>query len=200
MIFFGASGHAKVVIEAWLASGGKVTRIYDDDGSIKRLLSYDVRNDYVVSDFLGRDICISIGSNTSRKKIATKLEARFKSVVHPAAIISNSSVIGNGTVMMAKAIVNADSKIGHHVILNTGVIVEHDCLVDDFAHISPHATLCGGVYVGEGTHVGAGATVIQNIKIGKWAIIGAGSVVLKDVPDFEVVAGVPAKIIRTIKG
>jgi len=50
--------------------------------------------------------------------------------------------------------------------------------------------------VGEGTHIGIGATVIQGIKIGKWATIGAGAVVIRDVPDYAVVVGNPARIIR----
>jgi len=56
--------------------------------------------------------------------------------------------------------------------------------------------LAGNVEVGEGTHVGIGASVIQGVKIGKWATIGAGAVVIKDVPDFAVVVGSPARIIK----
>ena len=74
--------------------------------------------------------------------------------------------------------------------------MEHDCKISDFAHISPNAALAGNVEVGEGTHVGIGASVIQGIKIGKWATIGAGAVVIKDVPDFAVVVGSPARIIK----
>lgn len=199
MIFFGASGHAKVVIEAWVQSGGHVANIFDDDKSIKNVLSYVVRNEYNPDDFEGKDTCISIGSNAARKKVAAKLPARFKSVIHPSAIISVSSRLGNGTVVMAGVIVNASSSIGHHVILNTSSVVEHDCVLKDFVHISPHVTLCGGVHVGEGTHVGAGATIIQNKKIGNWAVIGAGSVIIEDVPDFAVVVGVPGEVIKLTK-
>jgi len=52
------------------------------------------------------------------------------------------------------------------------------------------------VFIGEGTHVGIGASIIQGIKIGKWATIGAGAVVIRDVPDYAVVVGSPARIIK----
>jgi len=49
--------------------------------------------------------------------------------------------------------------------------------------------------VEEGASIGANATILCNLTIGKWAFVGAGAVVTKDVPDYTIVAGVPAKII-----
>jgi serine O-acetyltransferase len=45
--------------------------------------------------------------------------------------------------------------------------------------------------------IGAGAKIIGNITIGKHALIGANAVVTRDVPDYAIVAGVPAKVIGT---
>ena len=89
-------------------------------------------------------------------------------------------------------------KIGKHVIINTAASIDHDCIVEDFAHVSPNATLSGNVKVGEGSHIGAGAVIIPNITIGKWAMIGAGSDVTKNVPDYSVVVGNPARKIKTL--
>lgn len=44
-------------------------------------------------------------------------------------------------------------------------------------------------------HIGTGATVLAGVRIGRGAVVAAGAVVVKDVPDYAVVAGVPAKII-----
>lgn len=199
MIFFGASGHAKVVIEAWITSGGKVTAVFDDATTKNNILGYNVQNHYKPEYFEGKEMCISIGSNLDRRKIAKLFQAIFKSVVHQWAFLSPSAKIGDGSVVMAGVVVNSGARIGNHVILNSSSVIEHDCLIEDFAHISPHATICGGVLIGEGSHVGAGATIIQNITIGKWTTIGAGSVIVKDIPDFAVVTGVPGKIIRFSK-
>jgi len=54
------------------------------------------------------------------------------------------------------------------------------------------------IIIGEGSWIGAGSIIMPEVKIGKYAIIGAGSVVTKSVPDYTVVAGVPAKYIRSI--
>ena len=69
-------------------------------------------------------------------------------------------------------------------------------IIHDFCHIAINAALAGGVVVGEGSLIGAGSIILPEVSIGKWAIIGAGAVVTKDVPDYAVVYGNPAKIIR----
>jgi sugar O-acyltransferase (sialic acid O-acetyltransferase NeuD family) len=196
MVFYGANGHASVVIEAWVSAGGKVAAVFDDNLEIKSILQYTVMGKYDPEKFPNHPVVLSIGSNVIRKKLSTLVRQSFGIVRHPFVQISPSVQIQEGTVVMAGVVVNSKTKIGRHVILNTSCSLDHDCVIADYVHISPSATLCGGVSVAEGAHVGAGATVIQNISIGKWTIIGAGSVVIEDVPDYAVVAGTPAKLIR----
>ncbi len=54
----------------------------------------------------------------------------------------------------------------------------------------------GSVSIGENSWIGASATILDGVKIGRGCVIGAGSLVTKDVPDFGVAVGVPAKVIR----
>ncbi len=54
----------------------------------------------------------------------------------------------------------------------------------------------GPIILGDNTWVGTGAIILDGVKVGEGAIIGAGAVVTKDVPDYAIVAGVPAKVIR----
>lgn len=58
--------------------------------------------------------------------------------------------------------------------------------------------LCKPIVIREGAWIGAGATILPGIEVGKHAVIGAGAVVTKDVPDYAVVVGNPAKVIRTL--
>jgi acetyltransferase-like isoleucine patch superfamily enzyme len=58
--------------------------------------------------------------------------------------------------------------------------------------------LCDEVNIKKGVWIGAGATILPGVTIGKYAIVGAGAVVTKDVPDYGVVVGAPARLIKTL--
>lgn len=192
---YGASGHGKVIAEIIGSKREKIAGVFDDDPGKKFF-------GHVATLFPGRfdpakdKLIISIGNNEIREKIADRIRVRYHTAIHNTAVVSPTSTIGEGSVVMATAVINADVMIGKHCIINTGAIVEHDCFIDDLVHISPNATLCGAVYVGKNTHIGAGAVVIPGKKIGENSVIGAGSVVISDVPDNVVVVGNPARIIK----
>ncbi|MEQ8476359.1 acetyltransferase [Fulvivirga sp.] len=195
MFLFGASGHAKVVIDIIEQNGSKILGIFDDDPNKKQLWQYPVIGNYSAHKAEHIPCIITVGNNAIRKKIAQKLNTEYCNALHPASVIDKRVKIGRGTVVMASATINADTSIGNHVIINTSSSVDHDCVIHDFVHIAPNATLCGGVAVGEGTLIGAGATVIPLVKIGKWCTIGAGAVIVSDIPDNCKVVGNPGKII-----
>lgn len=192
MYLYGASGHAKVIIDILNASGIKVDALFDDDPTIKELLSIPVRHQWKGES----PVVVSVGNNLSRRQIAEKLDCEFGTVIHPTAVVSPNATVGEGTVVMQGAIIQSDVKMGKHCILNTGASIDHECVIGDYVHISPQATLCGNVQVGEGAWIGASAVVIPGVKIGKWCTIGAGSVVVSDVPDGVMAFGNPCRIRR----
>ncbi len=57
---------------------------------------------------------------------------------------------------------------------------------------------CKPIVIDDGVWIGAGATILPGVKIGKHAIIGAGAVVSKDIPDYAVAVGNPAKVIKML--
>ena len=57
---------------------------------------------------------------------------------------------------------------------------------------------CKPVTVKQGAWIGAGATILPGVTVGKYAVVGAASVVTHDVPDYAVVVGNPAKVIKTL--
>ncbi len=192
MFLYGASGHAKVIIDILKANGMEIEGLLDDNPDVTELMGYKVLHG--VNDV--SSLIISIGNNRIRKMIAERLETRFEKAVHPSAIMSPSAKVGDGTVVMQGAIVQACAEIGKHCIVNTGASVDHECVLEDYVHVSPHSTLCGNVHVGEGSWIGAGTTVIPGVKIGKWSVIGAGSVVVRDIPDGVVAYGNPCRVVR----
>ena len=192
-----------MVAEIVADNGMPVKGVFDDNtakklwngllpicGGIKAAQS----NKQVFSE-LNEPLIITVGNNVIRAEIAQLLDIAYGTAIHRSAIISPSASIGVGTVVLHGAIVQADAIVGRHVLVNTGASIDHDNVIGDYAHISPQAALCGHVTVGAGTHIGAGAVVIPKIKIGKWCIIGAGAVVIRDIPDFSMVVGNPAKIL-----
>lgn len=193
---FGASGHGKVVLEVLESQENHVIAFLDDYPLSKEMLGISVFDTSRIKEFLSRKFIISIGVNTIRKRISKQFKLEYTIGVHHKSIVSKSVEIEEGTVVMAGAVINAATKIGKHCIINTNAVVEHDCDIANFVHISPNATITGNTIIGEGTHVGAGASIIPNLNIGRWVTIGAGAVVLKDVPDYAVVVGNPAKIIK----
>ena len=194
MYLYGASGHAKVIIDTLIASGVKIEELFDDDLSINELMNIPVKHDWNRES----PVIISIGNNLSRKQIAEKLQCSFGTAVHPSAVVSPSAIIGEGSVLMQSAIVQSCARIGRHCILNTGASIDHECVIEDYVHVSPQATLCGNVHVGEGAWIGAAAVVIPGVRIGKWSTIGAGSVVVSDIPDGAVAYGNPCRV-KSIK-
>lgn len=78
--------------------------------------------------------------------------------------------------------------VSHRVALMTG---SHDINSEDFCAKG------GSIEIEDYAFIGVNATVLHSVKIGKGSVVCAGAVVTKDVPDFAVVARIPAKVIGT---
>ncbi len=208
MIGLGAGGHAKVVIEILgLHSEYRLIGLLDANSALvgtKVLGVPVVGNDDALSGLAKSGVLHffvglgSIGDVRPRRRLyelACRHNMQPISAIHPQAILSPSTALGQGVTIMAGAIINAEAVVGANVIVNTGAIVEHDCILGDHVHLATGAKLTSTVQVGTGAHIGAGATIRQGVTIGEYAIVGAGAVVVKDVPPHTVVAGVPARIL-----
>lgn len=87
-------------------------------------------------------------------------------------------------------VIGDGSLIGHNVVLAT---INHD--LDPRNNRKNHYA---PIIIGNHVWISANATVLAGVTIGDWAVVGAGAVVTKDVPPKTVVAGVPARVIKTI--
>lgn len=119
--------------------------------------------------------------------------------IHRSAFVANHATIGEGSQVYAMATVCVDTQVGKACILNTRASVDHECVIEDGATVGPGATLAGLVHVEKYADIYTGAVVLPRIRIGEGAIVGAGAVVLKDVEPWTVVAGNPARVIKTRK-
>lgn len=201
---FGASGHAKVVIDALeRAAFYRIAAIIDDNTARhgQPFFGYTVAGGREAllqlhqQGMVGAGI-VAIGDNRIRAMIAAWLTqqgiARI-AAVHPGAQVGRGADIGAGSVLMAGVVVNPDAIIGADCIINTGATVDHDCRIGNAVHIAPGCHLCGHVTVGSGSLIGTGCTVVPGVTIGANVLVGAGSTVLRDVPDGARVAGSPCR-------
>ncbi len=208
ILIFGASGHAKVIIDIVEKSGAFfVQALFDDNAALrgKKVYGYEVIGGMEallapVNLLPAHRIVVAIGNNAIRVKVAEWLIANggclSEALVHPSAQLARGANVGKGSVVMAGAVINSDSRIGLNAIVNTGALIDHDCTIGDAVHVAPGVTLCGGVEIGNNTLIGAGAVVHPNLHIGKDVTVGAGATVLNDIEDGMTVVGSPAKPIR----
>ena len=105
--------------------------------------------------------------------------------------------VGSRSKIQNNALIYEPAIIGEGVFIGPGVIFTNDhnprAVNVNGALKTESDWVATGVNVGEGASIGAGSVCIAPVKIGRWALIGAGSVVTKDVRDFALVAGNPAK-------
>jgi acetyltransferase-like isoleucine patch superfamily enzyme len=129
--------------------------------------------------------------------------------------IGDETKIGAFVEIQKNASVGNRCKISSHTFVCEGVTIEDNVFIGHgvtFINDSyPRATTSGGelqtekdwrvetTVVKSGASIGSGATILSNLVIGENAIVGAGSVVTHDVPANTIVAGNPARVLRSIR-
>ncbi|WP_461479692.1 NeuD/PglB/VioB family sugar acetyltransferase [Paenibacillus sp. PvR148] len=212
MIFWGATGHAKVLNECMKSYGHRLVALFDNNNKLTAPIPG-------VPLFYGQEgfeewnhkrdpdqpvgFLVAIGGSNGRARVGLQdcLESKglvALTAVHRKAFVADDAVIGQGTQILVNSTVGVETIIGKGSIINTGAIVDHECRIGDGVHISPGAHLAGCVEVGDYATVFTGAVIIPRIKIGEGAVVGAGAVVTKDVPPYTVVVGNPARILKRL--
>ena len=129
--------------------------------------------------------------------------------------IGAETKIGAFVEIQKNASIGARCKISSHTFVCEGVVIEDECFVGHgvmFTNdVYPRAVNSDGSLQTEAdwevvkttvktrASIGSNATIIAGVTIGEGALIGAGAVVTKDVPDFAIVAGVPAHVIGDVR-
>jgi len=131
--------------------------------------------------------------------------------------IREGADIGRNCVLGKNVYIDHDVKIGNNVKIQNNSSIYYGVTIEDGVFIGPHvcftndknprATLSDGslkkledwglskTLVKKGASIGANATILPGLSIGEWAMIGAGSVVTKNIQNFGLVVGNPAKLV-----
>lgn len=118
-------------------------------------------------------------------------------IVGRGAYIGTGVEMGDNCKVQNYALVYEPAKLGHGVFIGPAVVLTNDhfprAINADGTPKSADDWQPVGVDIREGASIGANSTCIAPIVIGRWALVGAGSVVVKNVPDFALVVGSPAR-------
>jgi acetyltransferase-like isoleucine patch superfamily enzyme len=128
--------------------------------------------------------------------------------------IDDGSKVGTFVEIQKGASIGKNCKISSHTFICEGVHIADNCFIGHSVvfindklprAVNPDGSMqteadwkMENTYVSEGVSIGSNATIMCGISIGKGSIIGAGSVVTKNVPEGVIVAGNPAKILKSI--
>lgn len=192
---YGNGGHGRVVADCAIRSGFRVEGYIDDDP--KKGIDLMSFLQKASDEHFG--VALGIGSNATRKHIASKLKevgVHIVTIIDPSAVIGSKVQIGSGTVIFANCVINTGATIGDGAIINSAAVVEHDCTIGSFAHLAPSVAVAGDCSVGELAFLGIGSKVINDTTIGARATIGAGAVVTADICANVTAVGIPARTIK----
>ena len=126
--------------------------------------------------------------------------------IEPGAIIRDRVAIGKNAVIMMGAVINIGAEIGEGTMVDMNAVIGARGKLGKNVHLGAGAVVAGVLEppskspceIGDNVLIGANAVILEGIKIGDGAVVAAGSVVTEDVPAGVVVAGSPAKIIKSV--
>ena len=145
-----------------------------------------------------RSTRISLGNSVSLREYAWLNVAVEDPTGEPVIVIDDSSHVGFGSIVSARNRIHIESDV---IVAQSVIIVDHNHAYEDInvPVVKQGITEGGRIRICKGSWIGHGASVIcprGELTIGRNCIVAANSVVMGSVPDYSLVAGFPAKIIR----
>lgn len=137
---------------------------------------------------------IGISSPAGKEKVAGILKAKgakFVTLIHPAALISEDAVFGEGCIIGGRSSVGGGAVIGDFVHI-AGSMIGQDAVIGDYSTTTGFANITNAK-LGKRVFVGSHAVILNKLKVGDDAFVCAGSIVFNNVKAGTKVFGNPAK-------
>lgn len=141
------------------------------------------------------------GSGYVREKFALaakKYGTALATVIHPSVHIGADSSLNPGVFIAAGCVITVNVELGTCSLVNMGCTVAHDVRLGNYASVHPGARLSGEVIIHDYSLIGTQAVILNRCTIGQGAVVAMGAVVAQDVPDFTLVAGNPARVVKRL--
>ena len=105
-----------------------------------------------------------------------------------ATVIDGHTVIGNDVSIQSRAYIPTNTRIGNHVFIGPNAVFTNDRY--------PPSRIGGldGPHIKDGAAIGANATLLPGVTIGEGSFVAAGAIVTRDIPDYMMAIGAPAKL------
>lgn len=155
----------------------------------------------LISTLVGDDVrFVNLITGTTNTRYQVTLDAvsrgaTLTNFIHPSVDLTMTR-LGIGNYIQEGVILQAEVEIGDNSSIHMGSLIGHESKIGCSVFIAHAVSISGCCDIGDGCFIGTNATILPRIKIGKWSIIGAGAVVTKDLPDYSVAVGNPARLIR----
>lgn len=143
-----------------------------------------------------------IGRNVKSEEVFLKMNiplGRFATIIHKTAFIAKSAVLEPGVFVMSNCYVGPGVKMGHCSLMMANSLLGHNTSVGPLCHFSVGSITSSYIEIGKVADVAMGAKVLEKRKIGNYAVAGANSLVTKDIPDYEIHIGSPAKFLKKVQ-
>ncbi len=202
-LILGAGGAGRTVAGACAHLAGNLGFL-DDHATLREVNGIPILGTLAArAQYRAAQYIVAFGSRyqTARRDVFAQWRAeglRFFTVIAPQAYVDRDAEIGAGVFIAAQCAVLPNARIGDNCNLCVACTVDHDAVLEKGVYLAPGVNLAGAVVVEEGAFIGTNATVVPGVRIGAWATVGAGAVVLHDVAPGDVVAGVPARSLKSL--
>ncbi len=140
---------------------------------------------------------ISLGPESLVMKNAILHVYNFRNLPQAGITIGARALVGEGCLLRGQGGIS----IGDDVYLGTlvQVLAVNHCFADTTRPISQQGITAQGISIADGAWIGSGAILLDGVRVGRNAVVGAGAVVNRDVPDYCVAVGNPARVIRDLR-